>query len=116
MNGRFRLLSTCDDCVPPERHFLRIELFGNQLSVNYGGILRDAFGAKDLDVQSVSPRDRVFNIVELNLVRLTQMHSQATDSFHAFVAVGAFEVLRFLMVVEYLDVVKVALTVIAPWT
>lgn len=75
MNGRFGLLSTCDDSVPPERHFLRIELFGNQLSVNYGGILRDAFGAKDLDVQSVSPGDRVFNIVELNLVRLTQMHS-----------------------------------------
>jgi hypothetical protein len=91
-----------------------LKSYGNTLNVSLHDVGRDAFDAEDLDVNTATAFDRVFDFGELKLVDLAHVDGEAADCLQATVAGIALEVTGFLVRAEDLDIVKVTFTVVAP--
>jgi len=99
----------------PTVGLLLVEFVLDALSMRRNELVRNARHAEDFRLDVLAAVDGVFDGGESRLVDLLQVHLQAAGSIKAAVAVVALVVLGLLVRNEDLQVVKVALAVVAPW-
>ena len=88
----------------------------DSLVVLVDNILRYAFHAKDLDVQTCSIRKSIVNGSEVFLVDLAHVDAEASCGIQSSTTSFAFEMLCLLMRYENLKVIEIALAVVTPWS
>ena len=99
----------------PTVGLLLVEFVLDALPVRGNELVGNARHAKDFRLDVLAAIDGVFDDGESRLVHLLQVDLQATGGVKAAIAVVALVVLGLLVRNEDLEVVKVALAVVAPW-
>lgn len=75
----------------------RVEVLDNPLVVLLDDILRNTLHTENLNVETLSVRKCIFDLLEGLLVHLVHVDRQTTSCVQPLAATLAFEVLRFLM-------------------
>ena len=91
-----------------------VEVLDDALVVLLDDILGDALNAEDLDLEALAVRQGVLNMRQGLLVDLVHVHRQAAGRVQPPAAAVAFEMLGLLVGDEQLQVLEVALAVVAP--
>lgn len=95
---------------------LFVVLLDDALVVRLNHVLGDALHSKNLIFQTCAARDGILDLGERFLVDLCHVHIQTTCSIQPPATSVAFEVLCLLVIDENLQIIKVALTIVAPRT
>lgn len=91
-------------------------LLGDLLVVGFDDVFGHSLHAEDLDVEVLAAWDGILDVGEVLLVNLAHVDGETSGSVQAAAAAVAFEVLCLLVGYQDLEVVKVALAVVAPWS
>lgn len=91
-------------------------LLDDALVVRLNDITRDTFHSKNLDVQPLTVRKRVFDICKSLFMDLIHMNIEPSSRVQSTAASLTLKVLSLLVRYKNLQIVKVALTIVAPWT
>jgi len=119
LDASLRLLLAARRRVARQRTMLRLRAevcLSDACDMGLDYLSWDALHAEDFDGDIVAVWQGILDGLQLLLVHLVHVHRQAADRIEATVTALTFEVLGSLVRDEDLEVVEVALAVVAPWS
>ena len=91
-----------------------MEVLQDALCMCLNNVLGYSFHAEDLDVEACAIREGIIDCTQILLMNLAHVHAEAACGVEPPAASLTFEVLCLLMIYEDLEIVEVALAVVAP--